>query len=432
MRRRNAVVDACGWSHHNLPQMRLVLRIGYLALPLAFVAHYLLAKSSSADLRKWEPLITFILSGMAVVPLAHLMGQATGQLAERTGPTWGGLLNATFGNAAELIIAIIALSKGLNDIVKASLTGSILGNLLLVSGGSMLIGGWHRERQVFSKASAQTNSALLAVALSAMLLPAIFDYSFRQDPKLAEHEAGLSVGTAVILLLTYGLGLLFTLRTHRHIFSSTPAQSPEDPVGRGGHGSIRKSIIALAVASVLISFVAELLVGSVESVATTLQWNPIFVGVILLAVFGNAAEQSTAILLAHRNDMDTAMTITYQSSLQIALFTTPFMVILSAILVATGVHGTYRLDLIFSPMEVAAVLLAIAIVIVVGLNGETNWFEGAMLLAVYAILGVTFFYIPTSRPAGYDNATNEEPAQGPPAVVRAATGLQGTSHVTSR
>ncbi|HSU67575.1 MAG TPA: hypothetical protein VLJ39_11930, partial [Tepidisphaeraceae bacterium] len=211
-----------------------------------------------------------------------------------------------------------------------------------------------------------------------------------------------------------------------------PAQSPEDPAGLGQTWSITRCVVVLLVASVLVSLVAELLVGTVEAVATSLHWNDIFVGVILLAIFGNAAEHSTAIMLAHRNDMDTAMAIAYQSSLQIALFTVPFMVLLSAILVGAHVGSTHQLDLIFSPMEVAAVLLTCGIVIVVGLNGETNWFEGAMLLAVYAILGITFFYIPTARPAGYDKGTSEQPAAGPPATERVSSGQPGTWHVIAR
>lgn len=410
--------------------MRLFPWLGCLAIPLAFGSHLLLGG------RRWEPFITFLLSGIAVIPLARLMGEATGQLAEKTGPTWGGLLNATFGNAAELIIAIIALTKGLNEVVKSSLTGSILGNLLLVSGGAMVVGGWRRPRQTFSRASAQTASALLAVAVVGMLFPAIFHFSFQlSDRHLAEHEAGVSVGTAVVLLIVYGLGLLFTLRTQRHIYSPAPAQSDEDPAGLSAEGgwSVRNSVLALLLASTLMSAVAELLVRSVEAVAESMHWNRIFVGVILLAIFGNAAEQSTALWLARRNDMETAMSITYQSSLQIALFTTPFLVLLSGALTAAGVQGTSRLDLIFSPMEVAAVLLTVGVVIVIGLNGETNWFEGVLLLAVYAILGITFFYIPTTRPDGYDIGTSGSQSQG--LLVVPATDPprpQGSSHVTAR
>src|SRR5215212_6863527 len=179
----------------------------YAPIPLAFVMHYVLARGKS-----WEPLATFSLAALGVIPLAHLMGQATEHLSERTGPTWGGLLNATFGNAAELIIAIIALTQGLTEIVKASLTGSILGNLLLVAGAAMVVGGWRREKQTFSRASAENSAGLLLLAVAALLFPAIFHFSFRFiDPKLTEHEHNVSLGTSVILLAVYGLGLLFTL-----------------------------------------------------------------------------------------------------------------------------------------------------------------------------------------------------------------------------
>jgi Ca2+:H+ antiporter len=415
-------IDASRHAPHNPARMPWTW-VGYLALPLAFVSHYVLPGHGPEGLRRWEPLLTFTFSGIALIPPAHLMGEATAQLAERTGPTIGGLLNATFGNAAELIVAVIGLTKGLNDVVKASLTGSIVGNLLLVAGGAMLVGGWRRERQRFSRESAQTNSALLAVSVAAMLVPAIFHFSYPQDAHLAEDVARVSTGTAIVLLAVYILGLVFTLKTHRHIFTSAPAESPEDPIGLGGAAwSLRKSIVALLVASVLTAVVAELLVGSVEFVAASMRWNQIFVGAILLAIFGNAAEHSTAIILARRNDMETAMTITYQSSLQIALFTTPFLVLLSEALVAWRLPHSQQLDLVFSPMEVVAVILTVAIVIVIGLNGETNWFEGVTLLAVYAILGIAFFYIPAGHPRGYDtmapgvtgHGVQTAPASSPP------------------
>ena len=381
--------------------MRYLYFLGYLAIPLAFLVHYL------GHGKSWEPTATFLLAALGVVPLAHLMGDATEQLTEKTGPTWGGLLNATFGNAAELIIAIIGLSKGLNDIVKASLTGSIIGNLLLVSGGAMVVGGWKREKQIFNRSSAETNAGLLAIAAAAMMLPAVFHFSFRlTDARLIEHEHAVSIGTSIILLAVYGLGMLFTLKTHAHIFTRPPCESPEDSGGYGGTHeawSVRRSVLTLVAASIGVALVAELLVGSAESMAHKLGWNYIFVGVILLAIIGNAAEHSTALLLARRNDMETAMTITYQSSLQIALFVTPLLILLSAFMVSTGIgmsHGAERvaMDLIFSPMEVIAVFLSVAILILLGLNGETNWFEGALLLALYAILAIAFFYIPAGLP----------------------------------
>jgi Ca2+:H+ antiporter len=372
--------------------MRYLNFLGYLAIPLAFLVHLWLGKGKA-----WEPTATFVLAALGVIPLAQLMGEATEHLSERTGPTWGGLLNATFGNAAELIIAIIAMSKGLNEIVKASLTGSILGNLLLVAGAAMAVGGWGREKQTFNRANAESSSGLLLLAVAALLFPAIFHHSFNlTDPHLVEHEHRVSVGTSVILLAVYGLGLLFTLRTHAHIFSRAPAQSPEDPVGlRDGEGwSVKKSVGVLLAAAAGVGVVAELLVGSAEVMAERLGWNHVFVGVILLAIIGNAAEHSTALLLARRNDMDTAMTITYQSSLQIALFVTPALVLLSTAFVAGGMAHAKHLDLLFTPMEVVAVLLAVLITAFLGLDGETNWFEGVLLLALYAVLAIAFFYIP--------------------------------------
>jgi Ca2+:H+ antiporter len=202
----------------------------------------------------------------------------------------------------------------------------------------------------------------------------------------------------------YGLGLLFTLRTHSHLFSNPPAISEEDTkIGitglHGGHWTVRKSITILLIASIVIGFLSELLVGSAEQMAHAFGWNEIFIGVILLAIIGNAAEHSTAILLARRNDMDTAMTIAYQSSLQIALFAVPFLVLASGVMVHFNVGETQTLDLLFSPMEVVAVILSVAIVVVLNMDGQTNWFEGALLLALYMILGVAFFYIPAGRAA---------------------------------
>jgi Ca2+:H+ antiporter len=378
--------------------MRLLSLLAYAAIPLAFLCHFLLRTHS------WQPTATFILAALGVIPLAHLMGESTENLSERTGPTWGGLLNATFGNAAELIIAIIGLTKGLNDIVKASLTGSILGNLLLVAGAAMLVGGWKREKQSFNPLAAETSAGLLAVAVAAMLMPAVFHFSFRlHDPHLYEHEHRVSIGTSIILLIVYALGLLFTLKTHAHIFTPTPAASPEQPPGVSsihGRWSIRRASLTLLAASVGIAIVAELLVGSAQVMAHHLGWNPIFVGVILLAIIGNAAEHSTALMLARRNDMDTALSITSQSSLQIALFVTPLLVLLSSAMVTFGIgHAHIAMDLIFSPMEVVAVFLSVAIVVLLSLNGQCNWFEGVLLLALYAILAIVFFYIPAGPEA---------------------------------
>ena len=391
--------------------MKYVNLLGYASIVAAFVVHYLIGRGQS-----WEPIATFAFASLGVIPLAKLMGDATEVLSAKAGPTWGGLLNATFGNAAELIIALIALSKGLNPIVKATLTGSILGNLLLVSGAAMVAGGWNRVSQRFNRAAAETNSGLLALAMGAMFVPAIFHFSATRlhDEELQLHENRLSVATAVVLIVMYALSLLFTLRTHRNVLgrtpSSTPSATPADEELEGaaaaasaaaGHGALWGlgfSVGMLLAASVGIAIVAELLVGSAESVAHRFGWSEIFVGVILLAIVGNAAEHSTAVLSALRDDMDTAMTIAFQSSLQIALFVVPFLVLVSVGMVAFDVGDSTRLDLIFTPMEVVSVILAVFTVIVVAINGDSNWLEGAMLLALYAILGIAFFYLPGAWP----------------------------------
>jgi Ca2+:H+ antiporter len=400
--------------------MRYLNILGYLCIPLAFLSHWF------AHDKPWEPKVTFVLAALGVVPLARLMGESTEHLAEHTGPTLGGLLNATFGNAAEIIIGCIALSKGLNDIVKASLTGSILGNLLLVAGIAMVAGGWRREKQLFSRSAAEANGGLLALATGSMLFPAIFHYTAERmhDVQLHQHEERVSLATSFVLLAVYALGLLFTLRTHRHLFTREPSRSEEDKPGISAVGhvwSVKKSLVILLVASVGVGVVAEVLVGAAEQMAHQLNWSDVFVGVILLAIIGNAAEHSTAVMLALRDDMDTAMTITYQSSIQIALFAVPFLVLVSWIFHATGISpqtvdgvAARPMNLVFSPMEVVAVVITVGTVIVLCMNGESNWFEGVLLLGLYAILGIAFFYIPgASHPAVQSPVPATAPAAHP-------------------
>ena len=371
--------------------MRLTNLIGYPAIVLAFVSHHL------GHGAPWEPAATFGLAAVGVIPLALLMGEATEGLAVRLGPTWGGLLNATFGNAAELILAVIALTKGFNAVVKASVTGSILGNLLLVAGGAMVVGGWRRKEQTFNLHAAEANAGLLSIAVAAMLCPAIFHFSAERlhDVQIAEHEWGVSLCTGVVLLIVYGFGLLFTLRTHNYLFCTGPrgnaSSAPEQ--------TVRRSILLLLLAAVGIAVVGELLVDSAAAVATSFGWSPVFVGVILLAIVGNAAEHTTAVQLAHADDMETAMTITYQSSLQIALFVTPVLVFTSALLVVLGFDRAVHLDLVFTPLEVVSVMLTMFTVVVLMMDGRTNWFEGVLLLALYLILGIAFFFIPTAAPS---------------------------------
>jgi Ca2+:H+ antiporter len=366
--------------------MRVTNLLGYPAIVLAFVSHRL------AHGAPWEPVATFTLAAIGVIPLALLMGAATEGLAVRLGPTWGGLLNATFGNAAELILAVIALTKGLNAVVKASVTGSILGNLLLVAGGAMVVGGWRRKEQSFSLRAAEANAGLLSIAVAAMLCPAIFHFSAERmhDIHLEQHEWGVSLCTGIVLLVVYGFGLLFTLRTHSHLFCTGPRDTPSAEPEQ----SVKQSVLILLLAAAGIALVGELLVGSAAAVADSFGWNPVFVGVILLAIVGNAAEHTTAVQLARADDMETAMTITYQSSLQIALFVTPVLVFTSAALVALGFENATHLDLVFTPLEVVSVMLTMFTVVVLMMDGRTNWFEGVLLLALYLILGISFFFVP--------------------------------------
>lgn len=337
------------------------------------------------------PLAVFAFSALAIVPLAGLMGEATERLASRLGEGIGGLLNATFGNAAELIIAFVALQRGLYDVVKASLTGSIIGNSLLVLGLSMLVGGVRREKQVFDRSAASASSTLLLLAAIALVVPAAFH--FVADAAVSGGrlsavrelalERDLSLEISLVLIGAYVLSLIFTLRTHKHLYTGgahADAHAPAAPVGR--------AVVTLLVATALIAWMSELLVGAVEAASHALGLTEVFVGVIVVAVIGNAAEHSTAVMVAARNKMDLALNIAIGSSIQIALFVAPLLVFASYFMP----HGAMNLR--FSPFEVLAVIAATVIVNLVSSDGESNWLEGAMLVAVYLVLGLAFFFLP--------------------------------------
>jgi Ca2+:H+ antiporter len=325
----------------------------------------------------------FLLSALAIIPLAALIGESTGHLAEHLGPSSGALINATFGNLAEMIIAVFAVRAGLLDVVKASLTGSILGNLLFVGGLSMLVGGWKRETQKFNRLSVEAGAGQMVVAVAALLLPALFFYSGggRSHPTLM-HE--VSVGTAVVLLLTYVGGLWFTFRTHRHLLRGDARAADH---GGGRPWPMRRAVLTLVASSVVMAVVAEGLVGVVEEVGRAWGLNEVFLGVVVLAMIGNAAENSAAVRFAHHDRMDLAVNIVTQASVQIALFVTPMLVLLSFPL-------GHPLDLVFSTFEIMSVVLAVGIVAYLVLNGETNWFEGLQLLALYAMIAVAIYFLP--------------------------------------
>lgn len=329
----------------------------------------------------------FFIACAAVIPLAGWLGRATEHLAERTSDGIGGLLNATFGNAAEMIIAISAMRRGLNEVVKASLTGSIIGNVLLVLGVSFLTGGLKWKEQRFNAVGARVQATLLTLAAVALVAPAAFHYI--GGPRLEAREEQLSLAICVVLIVAYGLGLLFTLHTHKGLFSSHSAEVGE--AEREGHGepwSIGRSMAVLLGSTAMIAWVAEVMVGSVEATAEHLGMNDVFIGVMVVAVVGNAAEHSTAILMAAKNRMDLALTIAVGSSIQIALFVAPVLVFLSFFLSPTPIN------LVFTPAEVLAVVIAVAVTSQIAGDGESNWLEGVLLLAVYVVLGIVFFFLP--------------------------------------
>jgi Ca2+:H+ antiporter len=337
----------------------------------------------------------FVFSCIAIIPLAGLMGRATENLAETMGAGVGGLLNATFGNAAELIIALFALIKGpeMYPLVKASLTGSIIGNVLLVLGLSILIGGFKFERQTFNRTAASTGSALMALATIGLLVPTLFHAFHVQhstDAGQKEKLSLLSDEIAVILFAVYLLSLFFSLKTHKHLFAGDPR--PEDAdVQQVPEWSRKTSMSVLIAATVGVAIMSEILVGSVESAGQKLGMTSIFMGVIVVAVIGNAAEHSTAILMAMKNKMDLAVTIAVGSGIQIALFVTPVLVFVS---IALG----RPLDLHFTGMEIAAIVISLIVLNMVCEDGESHWMEGVLLLAVYIILGLAFYHLPEAAP----------------------------------
>jgi Ca2+:H+ antiporter len=335
-----------------------------------------------------QHLWVFLASCVAIIPLAGLMGRATEHLAEHTGEGLGGLLNATFGNAAELIIALAALRQGLLPVVKASLTGSILGNLLLVLGASFLAGGLKRDIQTFNPTAARMQSTMLLLAAVSLVLPAGFHYLGGANVLVA--EAHLSLWIALVLLFIYALGLLFTLRTHRPLFSGTCGEAEELEPETHAAWSLKKSLVVLAVATAAVAWMSEILVGSVEQAAHALGMTDLFVGVVVVAIIGNAAEHSTAVLVAMRNRMDLSVSIAIGSSIQIALFVAPLLVVLSYAI------APQAMDLVFSPAEVLAVLVAVGLAAQVASDGESHWLEGAQLLAVYVLLGLLFYFLPSS------------------------------------
>lgn len=352
----------------------------YLLVPMIPVA--VLLEMTHAD-----AVMIFCVSALGIIPTAALMGRATEELAARSGPGVGGLLNVTFGNAPELIIAFFALLEGLQEVVKASIIGSIIGNILLVLGASMLIGGLGRDKQTFSRTAAAAQSAMLLLAMTALVMPAVFQLvaggglpsvnAERVD--FGSEVERLSFVVAIVLIGSYLAGLLFSLKTHRSLFNPPYEQ---DAAG----WSVRRSVIALAIAGLLVGLMSEILVGSISEAAGSIGLSEFFIGVIVVAIVGNAAEHWVAVLVARKNQMDLAVNVSIGSSAQIALFVAPVLVL------ASFVFGPGPMPLVFNGFEVAALVLAVIIANHVTAEGESNWFEGVQLLSVYAILAVTFAF----------------------------------------
>lgn len=345
-----------------------ILRLMLLFVPVSIIAEFM----------HLSPTIIFILSALAIVPLAGLMGEATEEITFYSGPRTGGFLNATFGNATELIIAFFALKAGLFDIVKASIAGSVLGNILLVLGLSMFLGGLKYKTQHFSKKIVDVSSSMLLLAVIGLCIPAIFTYTVRPELLNTQYE-GLSVEVAAIMFLIYILSLLFSFYTHKDIYSIDHSEESAPK------WSLKKAVAVLIGATVLIGFESEMLVEAVEPMTKAIGLSEFFVGIILIPIIGNAAEHSTAVVMAMKNKMDIAIEIAIGSSLQIILFVTPILVFLSLLFTP--------MSIIFNLFELISLVVAVFIANRVASDGESNWLEGIQLLSVYLIIAFSFLVL---------------------------------------
>jgi Ca2+:H+ antiporter len=349
-------------------------------VPVAAMVRYIPALQSD--------LAVFIVSGLAIIPVASWIGKSTEALARHVGQGFGGLLNATFGNAAELIIAVMALSKGLGNVVKASLTGSIIGNILLVFGLSALLGGLKQQHQRFNALAVRVSATTLMLAVVALIVPTVFHRVAAARPEgwTIAQERHLSLFIGTILILSYGALLLFTLKTHRNLFTSSDGGAEDAEL----NWSKAKCIVVLLVSTGAVTFLSELLVGSIESARSRLGLSETFMGIVVVATVGNAAEHSSAVRAALKNQMDLSLGIAIGSSMQIALFVAPVAMFCSYL------FGN-PMTLEFSLPEVVAIAISVVVVGQISSDGESNWLEGALLLAVYAVIAGLFFFLPAPR-----------------------------------
>lgn len=344
------------------------LRLLLVFIPISLIGEFI----------HFNPTLMFILSALAIVPLAGLMGEATEEISFYSGPRIGGFLNATFGNATELIISFFALKAGLFEVVKASISGSVIGNVLLVLGASMLAGGIKYKTQAFNKQALEVNSSMLLFAVIGLIIPAVFTHTVSPELLNKQYE-GLSVIVAVIMFSIYLMSLFFSFYTHKDIYSVDHREESNPK------WSLKTAVLVLVAATVFIGLESELLVSAVEPMTKEVGLSEFFVGIILIPIIGNAAEHSTAVLMALKNEMDVAVEIAIGSSLQIILFVTPVLIFLSLLF--------EPMSIIFNEFELVALLFSVLIANRVSNDGEYNWLEGFQLLAVYLIIAVSFFVL---------------------------------------
>ncbi|ANZ77280.1 BA75_04402T0 [Komagataella pastoris] len=342
------------------------------------------------DYLGWSALWVFSINFLVIIPLAAVLSYATEQLSERVGQTLGGLLNATFGNAIELIVSLIAIRQNQIRVVQASMLGSILSNLLLVLGCCFVAGGYNREQQRFNQTVAQTMSSLLALSMIGLLLPAAFHASLPRTAYNEDQILKLSRGSALILLLMYVFFLVFQLKTHKRLFQEAEGREDDALSEMSFHEeplAVKWALTTLLLATLLVSISADKLVGSIDDIVASTGISKTFIGLIVIPIVGNAAEHVTAVVVAYKDKMDLAVGVAVGSSLQISLFVTPFMVLVG------WVSGT-QMSLLFSTFETAVMFVAVLITNYLILDGESNWLEGAMLLSTYLIIALAFVYYP--------------------------------------
>jgi Ca2+:H+ antiporter len=345
-----------------------ILKYMLIFVPISFIAEFMHV----------SPSIMFVLAALSIVPLAGLMGKGTEEISFYSGPKIGGFLNGTFGNATELIISFFALKEGLFEVVKSSIAGSIIGNILLVLGVSMLAGGLKYKSQTFNKKVVEVSSSMLLFAVVGLCIPALFTHTVDSSLLNTRYE-GLSILVAVIMFSIYILSLIFSFYTHKDIYAVSYEETGT------ANWSLKKAIMVLVIATVLIAIESEFLVSGIESITESFGLSQFFVGIILIPIIGNAAEHSTAIVMAMKNKMDVALEIAIGSSLQIILFVTPVLIFISLLFTP--------MSIVFNEFELVALIVAILIANRVSNDGESNWLEGVQLLAVYSIIAASFFVL---------------------------------------